>query len=103
MGDYPCPRCLVSIYDTHRVGTVLDQKQRKLLARVDNIQYRVKISSAHKVIYEDNRGVGSVFVERWLKEESLVPTEVCFLFYLVQYYFLTFLDCVFGEAISIWF
>ncbi len=80
MGDCPCPRCLTPLYDAHRIGTALDRKQRKLLARVDDLQYRVKISSAHKVIYEDNRGVNSVFVERWLKEESLVPTEVCLFF-----------------------
>ena len=60
----------------HMIGTKRDKKQRLTLARVDNLSYRAKISSARKLIYESNFAVDSLPVQRLLKPESLVPTEV---------------------------
>lgn len=79
MGSCPCPRCLVTKDNTDQLGTKSDQRQRVTLARKDNLQYRVKISSARDIIYDQNRTVDSTFVENLLFSESLVPTEV-FLF-----------------------
>ena len=80
MGSCPCPRCLIPKTAVHLVGTKGDKSKLKKLARVDNLQYRVKISNARDIIYQQLRGVNSTFVEDILKPESLVPTEVFFKF-----------------------
>ena len=76
MGNCPCPRCLIPKDRTHQLATQRDQHQRKSLARVDNLQYRVKMTSAHEAIYEKNNAVNSKAVEDLLKTESLVPNQV---------------------------
>lgn len=76
MAKCPCPRCLIPKNHAHQLGTKRDQRQRISLARVDDLSYRVKISNAREIIYKQNRTVDSVYVERILKPQSLVPTEV---------------------------
>ncbi|KJA21682.1 hypothetical protein HYPSUDRAFT_111821, partial [Hypholoma sublateritium FD-334 SS-4] len=78
MGNCPCPRCLIPKNLLDQLGTKHDHSQRTRLARVDNLRYRVKISSARDIIYKQNRSVDSDFVDAILKEESLVPTENAF-------------------------
>jgi len=75
-GHRPCPRCLVSKQDIKNLGLSKDRQQRVQFQRVDNLQRQVKISSARRIIYEENYRVNSAAVERILKEESLVPTSV---------------------------
>lgn len=106
MGDCPCPRCLIPKDRTHQLGTKRDQRWRKTHARVDNLHYRAKISSARNIIYKNNRTVNSVFVERLLKPQSLVPNDVCsfmpplpILFGLTIYY-LT--ECILSQTFSVW-
>ncbi|KAI0054211.1 hypothetical protein BV25DRAFT_1817308 [Artomyces pyxidatus] len=53
-------------------------QQRRTLARVDNAQRRAHISSARKLIYQDEYAVNSEAVEKILKAESLVPTDNAF-------------------------
>ena len=78
MGDCPCPRCLISKKRMNKLGSKLDQLQRRTLAREDDLQHRVHIEMSRDMIYQQNRAVDSVFVERVLKSESLVPTAVKF-------------------------
>jgi hypothetical protein len=60
----------------HLIGTKRDQKQRLALGRVDSPSYQAKISNARQLIYESNFAVDSAPVQRLLKPESLVPTQV---------------------------
>jgi hypothetical protein len=76
MGACPCPRCLIPKDHIHLVGTKRDMRQRITLARVDNLQRQAKITAAREMIYERNWAVDSAPVQRLLKPESLVPTEV---------------------------
>ena len=76
MGACPCPRCLIPKDRIHLVGTKRDMHQRTTLARVDNLQRQAKITAAREMIYERNWAVDSAPVQRLLKPESLVPTEV---------------------------
>ncbi len=76
MGNCPCPRCLIPKDSADRLGTKSDQRRRITLARKDHPQYRVQISSARDIIDQQNRSVDSEFVQRLLRPESLVPTEV---------------------------
>jgi hypothetical protein len=62
----------------HLIGTKRDAKQREALARVDNASRQIKVSNARQLIYESNFAVDSAAVERLLKPESLVPTEVSY-------------------------
>ena len=75
MAKCPCPRCLTPKDLLDQLGTKHDQSQRVRLARLDNLQYRVKISNARDIIYEQNRSVDSKFVDNILGDESLVPTQ----------------------------
>lgn len=85
LGDFPCPRCLTPLSLAHMFGTSDDKEKRINEARVDNKVRRDKISRARKLIYgklgaakKANFGVTSAAVERILKGQSLVPTDVCF-------------------------
>ena len=55
---------------------VLDMKQRKMLARVDDEARKRKVDIAREIIYQKNYAVNSKAVEAFLKEQSLVPTSV---------------------------
>ena len=52
---------------------------RDVLARCDTAGRREKISSARRLIYEEQYVVDTPQVEVLLKPESLVPTVVCFM------------------------
>lgn len=83
LGDCPCPRCLIPISLAHNFGTPEDKQYRIHKARVDDSNRQTKVSKARKLIYgkigrkkDTNFGVGSAAVERLLKDQSLVPTDV---------------------------
>ena len=76
MGACPCLRCLIPKDRIHLVGTKRDMRQRTTLSRVDNLQRQTKITAAREMIYERNWAVDSAPVQRLLKPESLVPSEV---------------------------
>lgn len=71
-----CPRCLIPKSKAHLVGTKRDISQRTSLARRDDHTYRSTINEARKKIFDKNFAVDSEAVERLLKPQSLVPTEV---------------------------
>ena len=53
--------------------------QRNVLARHDTVGRREKVTSARRLIYEQQYVVNTPQVEALLKPESLVPTVVCFM------------------------
>ena len=87
-GDCPCPRCLIPKSRCHLLGTKRDKSQRTSLARVDNLRYRAKISSARDLIYIQERTVDGKPVQHFLKPQSLVPTEVSIplCYYVIRQY-----------------
>ena len=92
LGGCPCPRCLIPKVKLHDVAKEDDIQQRTDLARCDTIERREKISSARRLIYEEQYVVDTPQVEALLKPESLVPTVVCALsremdFKLSYYYY----------------
>lgn len=83
LGDCPCPRCLVPLSLADRFGTPEDRQFRVDKARMDDSDRQTKVSTARKLIYgkittkkNTNYDVGSAAVERLLKDQSLVPTDV---------------------------
>lgn len=79
--------------------------QRSSLARVDNPEYRGAMSSARTKIYDEDFAVDSAAVERFLKQQSLVPTKV--LSFVIcsprpSDAKLPFTECFFGETLSLW-
>ena len=99
-GNQPCLCCLVSKQEIKNLGLPKDRQQRVQFLRVDNLQRRNKISSARRIIYEENYHVNSTAVERILKEESLVPTSVRF-FFLLHIINLTTIKNAFSERLHI--
>jgi hypothetical protein len=59
------------------MGMIMDMRQRKTLARVDDAQRRSNVANARRFIYDGQHLVDGVAVENLLKKESLVPTAVC--------------------------
>jgi len=59
------------------MGKRQDMKQRKTLARVDDVDRRHRIETAHHLIYEKNYAVDSAAVKRLLGKDCLVPSAVC--------------------------
>lgn len=58
------------------LGTADDMRARLELARVDSEERRQAILNARKIIYKEGYAVTSDRVEKILKPQSLVPTEV---------------------------
>jgi hypothetical protein len=75
-GTCPCPRCKVPLSEAHLVGTTNDRRRREKLARKDDNRYKLVVSRAREAIFQRNFAVNSAYVERLLKPESLVPTQV---------------------------
>lgn len=75
LGGCPCPRCLIPKARIPNMGMSRDRQQRATMER-DDERRRVMVSSARKLIYEDNYAVSSAPVERLLKPQSWVPTSV---------------------------
>jgi hypothetical protein len=84
MGELPCPRCLIPLSRVQNLGMVLDRKQRKTLARVDDDARRRSIRTARDIIYQQHYAVDSEHVEAVLKEQSLVPTIVSVADYVIS-------------------
>jgi hypothetical protein len=80
LGRCPCPRCLVPLDRAANMGMQRDMTQRKILARVDDVNRRNRVKVAREHIYEKNSGINSKGVENLLQETSLVPTAVCISF-----------------------
>lgn len=80
LGGCPCPRCKILLSDVHLLGTKMDRRKRRTLARVDDNNRRYSVARARSAIYEPKPNkclaVDSAYVERQLKQESLVPTSV---------------------------
>jgi hypothetical protein len=78
MGRCPCPRCTIKKEDFAALGTTVDSDSRRLQVRHDNNHFRATVQTARNNIYRGGYALGSEpGVERFLKEESLVPTLVC--------------------------
>jgi hypothetical protein len=56
-----------------------DIAQRSSMARVDNLAWQSKVTTARRLIYEKSYTVNSAAIESLLKAESLVPTAVSML------------------------
>lgn len=62
------------------MGRPRDMKQRKTLARNDDVTWRNRVKAARDIIYKNNKAVNSSAVERLLLEHSVVPSMVQCLF-----------------------
>lgn len=58
------------------MGMVLDMKQRKSHAHLDDKSLWCKIEAAHRIIYDKNYAVNTQAVNAMLQEQSLTPTLV---------------------------
>lgn len=77
LGDCPCVRCTIKKSQIREVGTPADMAIRTAQRRLDNEERQRKVDSARRLIYESGYVVNSDKVDKFLKSESLVPTEVC--------------------------
>lgn len=76
MGNCPCPRCKIRLSDAMMVGTASDRQVRQENKRFDDTKRQEAVDAARKAIFQQNLAVDSAFVERQLKDDSLVPSFV---------------------------
>ena len=76
LGNYPCPRCLISKADISKLGTKRDRKLHDLKERVDDKIQQSKIQIIRDWIYKSGYGIVSAAIERVLGSKSLIPTHV---------------------------
>lgn len=76
LGNYLCPRCLISKADISKLGTKHDHKLRDSKERVDDEIQQSKIRIVRDWIYKSGYGIVSAAVERVLGPKSLIPTHV---------------------------
>jgi hypothetical protein len=93
-GGRPCPRCLVTLSDTAKMGMALDLRQRQDNTRVDDHTLRYTISQARSAVYNSGYVVNSKFVDAMLKEHSLVPATVSVVA-MTKFILIRSLECLF--------
>jgi hypothetical protein len=72
----PCPRCLTLKSSIPRLGMETDKNARQKLIRTDSKAIQDTVNRARRMMFEDGINITSVFIERLLKPQSLVPTRV---------------------------
>lgn len=72
----PCPRCLTLKSSIPRLGMETDKNARQKLVRTDSKAIQDTVNRARRMMFEDGINITSVFIERLLKPQSLVPTRV---------------------------
>ncbi|KAJ3531696.1 hypothetical protein NMY22_g8044 [Coprinellus aureogranulatus] len=106
LGQFPCPRCLVSLGQIPAMGLPSDRLIRTSLTRVDNAERQKKVEEARKLIYRENLSVNSKRVDSILKPTSLVPTQNSFSELLSGYgldiYNLIAVDVLHEVEIGVW-
>ena len=80
LGKCPCPHCCIPLKQVHQMGMPRDSNQCLTLARVDGIHRQGTVTAARCIIYDMHYPVNSAAVEALLKDESLTPNIVWFIF-----------------------
>ena len=80
LGNYPCPRCLISKADISKCGTKRDCKIHDLKEQVDDEIQQGRIWLDRDWVYKGGSGIVSAAVERILGPKSLIPTHVSLFF-----------------------
>jgi len=76
LAQCPCPRCLILKSNIPRLGMEVDKNARQKLVRADSKAIQDTVNRARQMIFEDGINITSVYIDRLLKPQSLVPTRV---------------------------
>ena len=76
LAQCPCPRCLILKSKIPRLGMEVDKNARRKLIRADSKAIQDTVNRARQMIFEDGINITSVYIDRLLKPQSLVPTRV---------------------------
>jgi len=98
LAQCPCPRCLILKSNIPRLGMEVDKKARQKLARVDSKEIQNTVNHARRLMFEEGINVSSVFIDRLLKPQSLVPTRVGSFTSLISDPDLGISECVFSST-----
>lgn len=85
--QHPCTRCLVTKQTIHELGMKRNSNVLSKQVRCDSISRRSSVQYARDFIYRQGRPVKCTAVENLLSSNSLVPTDVCiiYFFFLLHY------------------
>jgi len=76
LAQCPCPRCLTLKSNIPRLGMEVDKSARLKLVRADSKAIQNMVNRARQMMFEDGINITSVYIDRLLKPQSLVPTRV---------------------------
>src|SRR6266702_561703 len=82
LGKHPCLRCLIEKDQIDELGTKVDIKRRKQLARKDDNHRKRLVKRAQHKIYVKGVPVNSMVISNILGEGSLTPTQVSNLYWI---------------------
>ena len=82
LGKHPCLRCLIEKDQIDELGTKVDIKRRKQLARKDDDHCKRLVERARHKIYVKGVPVNSTVISNILGEGSLTPTQVSNLYWI---------------------
>src|SRR3981081_3339263 len=81
----PCPRCLLLKSKIPLIGSKTDTKSRLQLARKDDKARQRKVEVARRLMFERGVNITSEKIEKILRPESLTPTRVSPLEYILNF------------------
>lgn len=76
-GRCPCVRCLVTTPEIPSLGTTEDRMLRQTQPRLDSKERQQRVKDARDKLYREGYVITGDHVDGVLKDESLVPTQVC--------------------------
>ena len=88
-GKCPCPHCLIPKEWFPNLGSCQNQQQHSMLARVDDNSRWAKVEGSRRLIYEKHYALDGKAVNELLKDQSLVPTMVSAISYILLNMWLT--------------
>ena len=78
-GRCPCVRCLVTAPQISSLGTPEDRELRQTKPRIESEERQQQVKDAREKLYREGYAITGDHVDGVLKDESLVPTQVCIL------------------------
>jgi len=76
-GRCPCIRCLVTSPQIPSLGTAEDRTLRQTKPRIESEERQQRVKDARDKLYKEGYVITGDCVDGVLKDESLVPTQVC--------------------------
>jgi hypothetical protein len=101
LAQCPCPRCLIPKIKIGNLRSRTDRRWHEEKIREDGHRIWSIIRQVREWLYVKGTNITSIFVKRMLAPESLVPSMVCCIYYIL-FTLLIYLECLLNLAHTLW-